>query len=681
MGERMVMQLKNNTLTQGAGDYSPLNFQSGSFDDSALPIVIVGTGPVGMRFIQALRKRNASVPVILYGKEPWEPYNRVKLSSLLSGDIKIHDINTPLIDLQQKNLITRFNCEVKMIDSVGKFIVDDHGGYQPYSKLVLATGSRPHIPNISGIDSKGVFTFRDLNDAQQLVARQVRARKVVVIGGGVLGLEAAKAMQRNNTEVTVIEHTPRLLSTQLDNEASELLREYILSIGIKVRLGESVKEVVSDKYGLHSVVMSDNSIIECDTIIVSAGIKPNIELARNAHIAVNRGIRVNDSMRSSDPDIYAIGECCEHRQKIYGLVAPGFEQAEVAAHSILHGKSRYEGSISATNIKVIDKTVFSMGEVAFEGYHPDLTEYKYEDHNKGIYRKLVVSKRKIVGAIAVGNWQEQGRVQSLIDNKKYIFPWQLLRFKKTGNLLPDKNEADVSRWPSAAVVCNCTGQTRGEISRAILSGCNSTDKITHKTGAGSVCGSCKPLLNLMIGANEPVSPVKFYKTIGVISVLVLMLYAFFILYGSIGYNYSAAETFKWDTLWRSSLAKQVSGFSIVGLSVIAVMLSLRKRIKKITFWNFDVWRGIHIFVSVFVIGSLLAHTGFRFGNNIDYYLMLAFSAMLLAGSLSAIMISISPRFDAVTIGKIRKNLVWGHILFFWPIPVLLTFHVLKSYYF
>jgi len=646
-----------------------------------LPIVVIGSGPVGLRFIQALRKRDSTQPIILYGKEPWEPYNRVKLSSLLSGDIKFNDIKNAVFDDLDPHLICRFNCAVLKIDTFAKILIDENGGCQPYEKLVLAMGSRAHVPSIKGIDKKGVYVFRDLTDTQQLIARQVRTRKVVVIGGGLLGIEAAKAMQRNNTEVTIIEHMPRLLSTQLDEDAAALLREYIMSLGIHVRLGNSVHEVLHNKHGVSGIKLSSGLKISCDTVIVSAGIRPNVEIARDAHISVGKGVRVDDSMQTNIKDIYAIGECCEHRKKVYGLVAPGYEQAEVAAHTIVNGKSKYKGSIASSNLKVIDKPVFSMGEVLSEGYDLIYSEYKYVNCSKDVYRKIIVKNRRIVGAISVGEWKEQRRIQSLISNKKLLLPWQISRFKQTGNLLSDKDEADVKGWPSSAVVCNCTGRTRGEISNAIVNGCQSVEDVADKTGASTVCGSCKPLLVNLLDSKESIKPVGFSKSINVISIALIILAILTYGVGSLSYNLSAENIIQWDVIWRNTLIKQITGFSILGLSIIAVSLSLRKRVKKITFGGFDMWRGLHVFISTLVVVTLFMHTGFRVGDNLNAYLMLFFIAMLLIGSLSAITISLTHKFDLITMTNLRKKLVWGHIILFWPVPVLLMFHILKSYYF
>jgi len=671
--------LVSNRLTKNVETVSEK--KSFAEDPDKLPVVVIGSGPVGLRFIQALRKRNPKQEVILYGKEPWEPYNRVKLSLLLSGEANFSQLKNISYDENDNLLHCRFNCAVVKIDTLRKMVIDERGGCQPYKKLVLAMGSRAHIPGIMGVEQKGVYVFRDMDDAQSLLARQVRTRKVVVIGGGLLGLEAAKAMQRNNTEVTVVEHTPRLLNTQLDAEGSALLREHVMSLGIKVRLGESVHKILSNKFGVCAVKLSSNVEIDCDTVIISAGIRPNVEIAREAHIAVGKGIRVDDSMCTNVDNVYAIGECCEHRKRIYGLVAPGYEQAEVAAHAITKGKSKYKGSISSTNLKVIDKSVFSMGVVLNEGYDSSYTEYKYSDHSQGVYRKIIIKNKRIVGAISIGDWSEKNRIQSLIDNKNILFPWHIIRFKKGGILFSEEENSDIQNWPSSAVVCNCTGKTRGELSKEILSGCQTVECLSENTGAGTVCGSCKPLVINLLGSVASVEPVRLSKSITATSIALLLVFFAYLTFGSVGYNHTSEGTFQWDVLWRSSLAKQITGFSILGLSVIAVVLSFRKRVAKFTLGDFDVWRGIHIFASLFSLFALFAHTGFRIGNNLNAMLMVSFFAMLLVGSLSAIVIANTHKFDLSTMTSIRKKLVWGHIILFWPVPVLLMFHVLKSYYF
>jgi nitrite reductase (NADH) large subunit len=294
---------------------------------ATLPVVIVGAGPVGIKTAQELHRRRTDVPIVIYGDEPSEPYNRVRLSGLLSGELTWQALTRDLALPQTRNVEARLGCAVVSIDRECRTVCDAAGYVQPYSNVVVATGSRPHVPRIPGMSLPGVYTFRDARDVQQLIARRVRTRRTIVLGGGLLGLEAARAMQRFNTHVHVVEHFTRLMMRQLDEAGARLLLEHVQGLGIDVILGDSAVRVLGGDR-VSGLALRSGATLECDTIIVATGIQPNIELARAAGLHVGRGIRVNDRMQSSDPLIYAVGECAEHRDRVYGIVAPGLEQAD-----------------------------------------------------------------------------------------------------------------------------------------------------------------------------------------------------------------------------------------------------------------------------------------------------------------------------------------------------------------
>lgn len=307
--------------------------QNGITAAATLPVVIVGNGPVGMHTARELISRNPSLHIIIYGDEQQLPYNRVRLSSLLSGDINWEELLERIECNDKTKLEERFGVAVTRIDPDKNQLLDAIGCLQPYQKLVLATGSQPHIPGIPRINLPGVFTFRNLDDTTRLLARQVRSRHTIVLGGGLLGMEAARAMQRGNTKVTLIEHADRLLGHQLDENASQMLQKRVEALGIDVIIGNGVRCVTGDA-SVEGVELVSGETICCDTLIVATGIRPHIELARESGLVIGKGIRVNDSMQTSVPNIYAVGECAEHRDRVYGLVAPGLEQAAVAANHI-----------------------------------------------------------------------------------------------------------------------------------------------------------------------------------------------------------------------------------------------------------------------------------------------------------------------------------------------------------
>lgn len=648
--------------------------------DARLPFVVVGAGPVGIRVTNSLLQRDPECRVVLYGDEPWEPYNRVRLSSLLVGEVSQAEISNPLNLSNADRVEHHTACPIVGIDRWLNTVHDAEGRSQRYAALVLATGSKPHIPNIPGIDTPGVFTFRDLTDAQKLVARRVRSRHTVVLGGGLLGLEAARAMQRLNTKVTVIEHANRLMPAQLDENAGELLREHLLSLGIQVRLQDPVREVISD-VSVSGVRLMSGTLINCDTIIVSAGIRPNIALAREARLNIGRGIRVNDAMQTSDPFVYAVGECAEHRDMVYGLVAPGYEQAEVAAHSILRGRASYSGSILATRLKVVNKPIFSMGRVADAENTIDHRFSTFSRSETGEYRKLVVERGRLVGAVAIGECPQLGRLQETIDRKRRVWPWQLRRFQYTGTLWPDQEAKSVVDWPASTTVCNCNAVSRGQLSKAVAQGADTVEKLMACTNASTVCGSCRPLLSQIIGADVAVERAKGTQTLLWASIAVLATG----LAAMVGFSVPYAETvdvlLQWDALWRSSLAKQISGFSLLGLGITLSVLSLRKRWRKLTWGDFPLWRLLHVVLGVITVAVIVLHTGLRIGENLNFALMVGFVGLIVTGAFVGVFFAGQHRLDPVTARRWRSVLSWGHMLFLWPVPVLLGFHVFKTYYF
>jgi len=648
--------------------------------DDTSPIVIVGSGPVGIHALHTLLSHRPHAPIVIYGNEPWLPYNRVQLSSFIAGDIGWSALVENQILPHARNITTHFNTEIREIDPANKLVIDHSGNQQHYSKLILAIGSRPHIPGIPGIELKNVFTFRDLSDAEQLVARRVRSRRTVVIGGGLLGLEAARAMTRYHTEVIIIDHATRMMSQQLDQAASELLREYILSLGIRVHLSSPVKQLCGET-NVTGVLLRNDTVIHCDTVIIATGIKPNMELALAAGISVGRGIKVNDAMQTSDPDIYAIGECAEHRGQIYGLVAPGYEQAQVAAYNLTGNHSSYNGSIAATQLKVVGQPVFSMGELDNETPDYNLTSLVYEKTHAQRYRKLVLRRRRLVGVIAFGEWPALNRVREAIMRQRMLWPWEINRFNRTGEIWPDNESSSVKQWPASTLICNCRQITRGKCSEAIAAGCYTITEISQHTGAATVCGSCKPLLQQMLGSSVSVEPIRQWKTTLTVAGLSLLAVLAFLLLTPVPYLKSAQISLHWDVLWRSGTLKQITGYVTIGLAALGLLMSLRKRITRFKLFDFSIWRSLHLITGLLLLLSLAAHTGLRLGHNLDQQLTVMFIALIGLGVVAAILLGLQHKLDAVRAKRLKEKLVWLHIFLFWPVPALLSWHVFKIYYF
>ncbi|MBT8438369.1 MAG: (2Fe-2S)-binding protein, partial [Gammaproteobacteria bacterium] len=393
-------------------------------------------------------------------------------------------------------------------------------------------------------------------------------------------------------------------------------------------------------------------------------------------------IRVDDYLKTSDDNIYAIGECAEHKNIVYGLVKPGFEQAAVLAECVTGGKALYRGSLDSTRLKVMSQSVFSSGRTGVdEEEGVSVREYIFEDLTQGVYRKIRLFGNRIIGAIAVGDWHESALIQEAIQAKRKVWLPHIMRFNKTGNVWGNAEDVEVSTWPVSAVVCNCTGVTRGRLTNAINGGCENTACLTATTRAGSVCGSCKPLLSEMLGEKTAIEATRSWRGLLAMSALTLCIAALFVFIWRVPYADSVQQTIRWDTLWRDSLFKQISGFTILGLFAIGLVISLRKRIQKFNKGDYALWRMGHVVLGIGALLALVVHTGFRLGNELNLVLMLNFLLLAAAGANVSTVVATEHRMVPAEAKKQRKRWTWMHILLFWPLPVLLGFHIAKSYYF
>ncbi|MGE3712830.1 MAG: NAD(P)/FAD-dependent oxidoreductase, partial [Hyphomicrobiaceae bacterium] len=412
------------------------------------PVIIVGGGPVGIRVAQELSRR--SVDCVVFNAERWQPYNRVKLTPLLCGDAQLGQVMQRL-EFPGPGAVQLYSEQsIIDVDRAARTVTSRVGRTFTYRKLVLATGSRAHVPPIPNRELSGVFTFRNIDDVERLIARSFRSRRTVVIGGGLLGLEAARGMARRGAETWIIEHNPHLMPRQLDSAAGHLLAEQLRTSGLVIRTGTGVAGIAGiDR--VEAVELSSGERVACDTVIICTGIRANIELARDVGLAVGRGIRVSERLLTSDPNIYAIGECAEVNGVIAGLVGPGFEQAVVAASDIAGGPSGYAGSVPSTKLKVAGIDVFSMGDVEQIEQRIDVGALVYRDDDKRIYRALAFSRGRLIGAFGIGDWPELTNLQEAVRSKALVAPWHRLRFKSKGRLWPETAPTGVHDWPRHAV--------------------------------------------------------------------------------------------------------------------------------------------------------------------------------------------------------------------------------------
>jgi nitrite reductase (NADH) large subunit len=365
------------------------------------PLVIVGNGMAAARLVDELAKTALGrYAIAVIGDEPRLAYNRVLLSSVLAGETASHDIELkPAAWWRDRGVTLKYGCMATEID-VGrhelKIANEESIGF---SRLVLATGSSPLRLNVAGADLAGVHTFRDSRDVDQLLALGAAKKRVVVVGGGLLGLEAAYGLAKAGASVTLLHLMDRLMERQLDALAAQLLKSLVERKGIQILLNASTARLHGESR-VEGVELTDGRRIDADAVVFAAGIRPNVALAKDAGIPVNRGIVVDDHLRTGQADIFALGECAEHRGICYGLVEPAYEQARVLARHLAGATAAYGGSVVATNLKVSGVSVFSAGDFAGADGSEAIV---LNDPGHGTYKKLVISDRRLTGAVLVGD--------------------------------------------------------------------------------------------------------------------------------------------------------------------------------------------------------------------------------------------------------------------------------------
>lgn len=365
------------------------------------PLVIVGNGMAAMRLVEELSQRALGrYSIAVVGEEPRLAYNRVLLSSVLAQEISRAEIELKPAQWWRDHGVTLlYGQTATAIDADIRRLRLANGATLPFTQLVLATGSRPIRLNVAGMDLPGVMTFRDLGDVATIEAAAGTHTKAVVIGGGLLGLEAAYGLAKAGTQVSVIHLMDRLMERQLDVRASLMLKRAVEARGIAVHLNAETAAIRGDGR-VEAVALKDGQAIAADLVVVAAGIKPNVDLARTAGLDIGRGIVVDDRMQTSKAGIHAIGECAEHRGLCYGLVEPAYEQARALAKQLAGEAGTYSGSVLATNLKVSGVNVFSAGD--FMGA-PGTEQIVLSDPGLGSYKKLVIADGRLAGAVLFGD--------------------------------------------------------------------------------------------------------------------------------------------------------------------------------------------------------------------------------------------------------------------------------------
>ncbi|MDE1989154.1 MAG: nitrite reductase large subunit NirB [Betaproteobacteria bacterium] len=475
-------------------------------------LIMVGNGMAGVRTLEELLKLAPDkYDITVFGDEPHPNYNRILLSPVLAGEMSIKDIILNDRDWYHTHGITlHTDTRITRIDRTRRQVLTASGESVPYDRLLLATGSRPFMLPVPGNDLPGVLSYRDIADTNAMIEASQAHRSAVVIGGGLLGLEAANGLRLRGMEVTVVHVMPWLMERQLDPAAAVLLQKSLEAKGLSFLLGKETTELLAGKSGrVSEVKFKDGSAIPADLVVMSVGIRPNTQLAEASGLFCNRGVVVSDTMQTYDPRIYAVGECVSHRGIAYGLVAPLFEQAKVAANHLAEfGIGRYTGSVTSTKLKVTGVDLFSAGN--FMGGE-NTEEIVLSDPAGGIYKKLVLKNEKLEGAVMYGDTTDSAWYIQLMRDGKNVAEWRNhLMFGQ--NHLGDSGHtgnANASTLSDNAEVCGCNGVCKGSIVKAITEkGLFTLEEVRKHTKASSSCGSCTGLVEQILastigGAYQP----------------------------------------------------------------------------------------------------------------------------------------------------------------------------------
>jgi nitrite reductase (NADH) large subunit len=476
-------------------------------------LVMIGNGMAGCRTLEELLKLAPDLyDITVFGAEPHPNYNRILLSPVLAGEMTLPDIVLNDHDWYRDNGITLHAGKmVRKIDRKARRVTAEDGTEAEYDRLLFSTGSLPFILPVPGNKLPGVIAYRDIADTEAMIEAARQHRHAVVIGAGLLGLEAANGLRLRGMDVTVVHQSEWIMNRQLDKSAADLLKCSLETKGLKFLLGKDTAEIVAGESGrVAAIRFKDGESIPADLVVMAVGIRPNVALAESAGIHCNRGIVVDDTLQTYDPKIYAVGECAAHRGTAYGLVAPLFEQAKVCANHLAQmGIGRYGGSVTSTKLKVTGIDVFSAGD--FSGGE-GTEEIVLSDPAGGIYKKLVIKGEHLAGAVLYGDTADAAWYFQLLKDQQNIAEIRdhlMFGSSHVGDV-GHAGQSNAATLPDDAQVCGCNGVCKGTIVKAIKEkGLFTVDEVRKHTKASSSCGSCTGLVEQILastvgGAYQPV---------------------------------------------------------------------------------------------------------------------------------------------------------------------------------
>ncbi|MGF6633271.1 nitrite reductase (NADH) large subunit [Paraburkholderia sp. MM6662-R1] len=467
-----------------------------------MKIIVIGHGMVGHKLVECLAQRAAhDLDITVLGEESRPAYDRVHLSEFFSG--KTAD-DLSLVEpgfFERHGVQLKLNARAVAVDRDARTVTVATGETLPYDRLVFATGSYPFVPPVPGRERGDCFVYRTIDDLEAMRECGARSKTGTVVGGGLLGLECAKALRDMGLQTHVVEFAPRLMAVQVDDGGGRVLRGRIEELGVTVHTQKNTTAIVDGEAGTHRMQFADGSHLDTDMIVFSAGIRPRDDLARacGLQLGARGGIAIDDACRTSDPHIYAIGECALWHGQLFGLVAPGYEMARVVAKHLLGDPAEFAGADTSTKLKLMGVDVASIGDA--HGNTPGSRTYQFSDERKQIYKKLVVSDcgKHLLGGVMVGDASEYGTLLQMMLNRIELpaSPEFLILPQADGSAKP---ALGVEALPAAAQICSCNNVSKGELCAAVCAGATDIGALKSATGAGTSCGGCVPLVTQVMKA-------------------------------------------------------------------------------------------------------------------------------------------------------------------------------------
>jgi NAD(P)H-nitrite reductase large subunit len=644
-------------------------------------LVVCGNGMVAHRLRTRLAMAEPRFHLVLLGEEPRPAYDRVHLTECLLGrSPETLELQVP--EGSESAVEVHLGDAVVNIDRTSRRVRTASGREFAYDRLVLATGSRAAMPPIPGLGRENVFTYRSLEDLGRIRARAGRSRTAAVIGGGLLGLEAARALAQLGLEVHVVEQATHLLQLQLDEAGAAVLRQRVEGRGLRIHLARRTRGVGLTPGGELALEFEDGGTLPVDMVLVAVGIVPNDELARSCGLAcaAGGGVEVDGRMRTEDPLISAVGECASVLGRTYGLVAPAFEMVNVLVSDLAGRSANFLAPAHATRLRLVEADVGVVGDRL--GSAPGLRSVRWRSGED--YRELVLRGRRLVGAAGVGRWPDLERVQEAVREGRPLRPWELLRFRLRGRVWSAENQRDAHELPQCATVCACLGVTRAELSRALERGARDVPDLTRATGAGSVCGSCDPALSQLVDPRaRPTAPSLSPALLTLSSIAIAASVTLIAIAAAGGLEASSSwqEPRALEFLWRTGSLQQVTGFLVVALVAGSLTISLRKRWRLVRLGGRAKWRVLHASAALASLCVLALHTGLDPGGHLLAVLYACALAVFLSGGLLGVLFGFRELRPGSAAWRLRGWLWWLHIAALWPLPVLCFFHLLAVYRF